>query len=66
MKESGCHKGTKNGRHKKIMCVETGEVFDYIALAQEKYNVKSAASFSIAIDNPNRTAAGLHWVSVNQ
>ena len=48
------------------MCVETGEVFDYITLAQEKYNVKYAASFSIAIDNPNRTAAGLHWVSVNQ
>ena len=66
MKDSGCHKGTRNGRHKKIMCVETGEVFDYIALAQEKYNVKYAASFSIAIDNPNRTAAGLHWVSVNQ
>jgi hypothetical protein len=62
---NGLHKGVKNGRCKKIQCVETGEVFNYIEEAKEKYNVKCAASFSVALDNPKRTAAGLHWITLN-
>ena len=64
--ETGCHKGLRNGRCKKIQCVETGEVFDYIDLAREKYSdkMKSASSISIALDKPTRSAAGLHWITV--
>lgn len=57
----GNRKGTKNSRATKIRCVETGEVFDYIRLACEKYNIKSQASITVALDNPNRTAYGFHW-----
>lgn len=59
------HAGLRNGRCKAIMCVETKEVFPYIRAAKEKYGVKCEASFSCAINNPKRTAAGLHWVTVN-
>lgn len=62
--ELGRYEGSKNPRAKKIQCLETGEIFDCMREAQKKYSVKSLASFSIALDKPNRTAAKLHWVSV--
>jgi hypothetical protein len=33
--------------------------------AAEKYHVKSITSFSVALDNPKRTAAKLHWVTIS-
>ena len=62
--EGGLHKGVKNGRATKIRCVETGEVFDYIRLACEKYGIKNQASITFALNNPNRTAYGFHWERV--
>lgn len=60
-KFNGKSKGKNNPRATKIICLENGEVFDYITLAQEKYNVKNESSFSIALAEDVRTAAGLHW-----
>lgn len=61
---SGRYKDTKNPTATRIQCVETGEVFDCIKFAMQQYDVKYPASFSVALDNPKRTAAGLHWVRV--
>lgn len=57
----GQSKGVRNGRATKIICLETGEIFDYIELAMQKYNVPCTGSFSIALKNEIRTAAGFHW-----
>lgn len=62
--KNGIHKGSKNSRATKIRCVETGEIFDYIRLACEKYGIKSQASITYALKNPNRTAYGFHWERV--
>lgn len=62
----GRYKLSDNPNAKRIMCVESGEVFDCITEAMKKYNVKYGASFTVAIDNPNRTAAKLHWISVSK
>lgn len=59
--KEGNRKGTNNSRATKIRCVETGEIFDYIRLACEKYDIKSQASITIALNNPSRTAYGFHW-----
>ena len=61
LKEEETHKGINNSRATKIRCVETGEVFDYIRLACIKYNMKSQASITVALNNSNRTAYGYHW-----
>lgn len=59
-KESGRYNGCKNPNSRKIKCLETGEEFGCISDAMKKYGVKHGASFTVAIDNPNRTAAKLH------
>lgn len=64
-KESKRYIGSKNPNSKRIKCIETGELFECIQDAQIKYNVKSQASFTWALQYPNRTAAGLHWVQVS-
>lgn len=64
--ESGQYVGSKNPKAKPIMCVETGEVFDCIKYAQEKYRVKYGASFTVALKHPTRTAAGLHWQYISK
>lgn len=64
-KQNGKSKGVLNNRAKSIQCVETGEVFALIKDAQAKYHVKDATSFSVALDNPKRTAAKLHWVTIS-
>lgn len=63
-KASGRYVDTNNPKHKQIQCVETQEKFTCIKFAQEKYGLKSPASFTVALDKPNRTAAGLHWISI--
>lgn len=60
----GKYADSKNPNAKKIQCVETGEIFDCIKQAKEKYGVKNATSFSVALNKPNRTAAKLHWITV--
>lgn len=60
-KKNPVYKNDKNPNAKKIRCVETGEIFLCMKYAQEKYGLKSTGSFTVAIKNPNKTAAGYHW-----
>lgn len=64
-RSNGKSKGVLNNKAKAIRCVETGEEFPLITLAMEKYNVRNISSFSVALDNPKRTAAHLHWVTIS-
>jgi hypothetical protein len=32
--------------------------------AKEKYGIKSDGSLTVALKNPNRTAAKLHWINL--
>ena len=61
---SNRYKDTKNPTATRIQCVETGEIFDCIKFAMQRYDVKWHASFTVALDDPKRTAAGLHWTRV--
>lgn len=63
-KESNRYNGAENPNSKKVMCLETGESFNCIKDAMEKYGVKNAASFTAAINKPTRTAAKLHWITI--
>ena len=65
-KSNGLAKGINNPMARKIMCIETGEVFDCIMFAMEKYSVNEHGSFTVAINDKKRTAGGLHWVSVDK
>lgn len=56
------YKNETNPNAKKIICVETGEVFSCIKFAKEKYQIKSDASVTVALKNPMKTAGNLHWV----
>ena len=57
------HKGTtagaKNGRAKKVRCIETGEVFEYIGQALKKY--PKASKISMVCNGERHTTGGLHW-----
>ena len=60
-KNNDLYKNETNPNAKRIICVETGEIFDCIKFAKEKYNIKSETSISIALKDSYRTAGGLHW-----
>ena len=62
-KNNPLYKDERNPNAKKIICVETGEVFDCIKFAKEKYSIKSDASITVALKNPIRTAGRVHWVN---
>ena len=56
------HSNTNTYQHThKIKCVETNEIFGSIKMAERKHN---CSGIKRAVDNPNRTSAGYHWVSV--
>jgi hypothetical protein len=61
-KENDLYNDETNPNAKKIICVETGEVFDCIKFAIEKYNIKDHSNMSAALKHPIRTAGGYHWV----
>ena len=60
------YKNENNPNSKKIICIETGEVFECIKFALQKYEIKNDSSISVAIANPIRTAAGFHWVEYSE
>lgn len=53
--------GSNNPMAKRIICIETGEIFKTIIEAKAKYKVNSDTSFTVALNNKTRTAANLHW-----
>lgn len=61
-KSNPMYKNETNPNAKRIICVETGEVFECIKFAMKKYNIKSDGSVTVALKNPIRTAGGMHWV----
>ncbi len=52
------------GNARKIMCVETKEVFDSIAEAGRKYKQKSNAAICMCCKGCRNLAAGLHWIYI--
>ena len=50
---------------KPIICVETNEEFESIMSAMRAKNIKGHNDIQKAIDNPNRTCSGFHWISKN-
>lgn len=58
-KKKGLTTGSKNGRAKKVKCVETGEIFEYILKAVEKY--PKASKIAEVCNGTRKTAGGLHW-----
>jgi hypothetical protein len=50
-----------NPNAKRVICLETGEVFDCIKFAIEKHNIKDHTNMSAALKHPFRTAGGCHW-----
>lgn len=63
---SGIYKGKSNPKSKRILCIETGEIFEYIMESSEKYKTKNSSSFSIALNKKNKTASGLHWITIKE
>ena len=60
-KENDLYTNETNPNAKRIICLETGEVFDCIKFAIEKYNIKDHTNMSAALKHPIRTAGGYHW-----
>ena len=50
-----------HGNKKKILCVETGKIYDSFSEAAKEYGVKNLSSFSAALRSERNTAYGLHW-----
>lgn len=63
--ENGIAANENNPMATKIICLETGEVFDLIKYALEKYNIKDHSNMSVALREPFRTAGGMHWAIYN-
>lgn len=51
-----------SGMGEMVLCVETQEIFKSKSEAQRAAGVKSNCSFWKALNNPNRTSGGKHWV----
>lgn len=54
--------GVKNPRCRRVMCVETGEIFDYMEFPAKRMGLKCGSSIWHAVAHPHRTAGGYHWV----
>jgi len=63
-KMSEAAKGLNHWGVKKVVCVETGEVFDYIKLAAKKYNI-SYSNIVQVCKGKRKTAGGLHFEYAN-
>lgn len=58
----GSSKLGKNGRAKRVMCVESGKVYSCQKLAAEDLGLRDYTSVHHALKKPNYTAAGYHFV----
>lgn len=60
--ENGIAKGGKNPRAKRVMCVESGQVFECQQDAASQLGLKSMASINHALKNSRYVASGFHFV----
>ena len=60
--ENGIASGENNPMATKVICLETGEVFNLIKYALDKYHIKDHSNMSAALRDPIRTAGGMHWM----
>ncbi len=65
-KNNPLYKNENNPNSKRIICIETGEIFSCVKYAMKKYNIASDHSMSLALNTYYRTAAGLHWVEYSE
>jgi hypothetical protein len=59
-RKTGCPKCSYLAKAKKVMCIETGEIFESSKLAAESVNKKSV-SISHCAKNASSTCGGYHW-----
>ena len=57
----------KSTKPQSIRCCETGEVFNSLVDAARNFRPKApnGRNIKIVLNNPNKTAYGVHWVSAN-
>ena len=60
-KANGLSTNENNPKATRIICIETGEVFNCIKFAMQKYHIKWEGSMTAALKHPVRTAGGQHW-----
>ena len=53
--------GQNNGRARKILCVETGYIYNCIADAQKEFGSKDGIYETLSRPNRRKTAYGFHW-----
>lgn len=62
--ERGLGRGGDNPKAKKVLCLETGELFNCVLDAQISKGIKTYSSLTIALcenEQEDRTAGGFHW-----
>ncbi len=62
----GCPICAKQKQMKKVLCVETGEIFDSVSIAAKTYNIKNPSQISVVCKGIWKTAGGYHWEYVNK
>lgn len=62
MRETKCHAGTRNGRCRKCMCVETGVVYNYLTEAMDAIGAKCVWSIGRCLKDYRLKAKGFHFV----
>ncbi|MDV3428318.1 MAG: hypothetical protein LIR50_15075 [Bacillota bacterium] len=64
-KNNPLYKNESNPNAKKIMCLETGGIFECIKYCMEKYDIKSESSITVALKERQKTAGNKHWIKIN-
>ena len=55
-------KARRDGRSKRVVCIETGVVYESLATAAKAVGLKNGASLSNCLRGKAMTAGGFHWV----
>lgn len=62
---SESHKGLPSNRRIKVINLDTGEIFNSIKEAGEKYNMKNPCNISACCTGKRKTAGGYRWAYYN-
>ena len=54
-------KARRDGRSKRVVCIETGVVYESLATAAKAVGLKNGASLSNCLRGKAKTAGGFHW-----